>query len=126
MSESGALIQRQGDQVDVPLSPVSGRFPLGLGTFAAPTSDEPESCPGVRPYGLRFATIMDRSSVEVLPAWQFCPQRQIAVVTDEPTKPWYRHWQAEGSMETTGASPDGQGSTGNEEWTPDYTGDAAG
>lgn len=126
MSESGAMIRRQGDLVDVPLSPVSGRFPLGLGTFAAPTSDEPVSRPGVRPYGLQFATVVDRSMVEALPAWRLCPQRQIAVVVDEPTKPWYRDWKAQGSMKSTGPSPDGQGSTGNEEWTPDYTGDAAG
>jgi hypothetical protein len=28
-------------------------------------------------------------------------------------------------MATTGPSPDGGGSTGNEEWTPDYVGDAS-
>jgi hypothetical protein len=80
-------------QFDRPLSPVSGRFPLGLGNFAAPRSDEPASGRGVRPFGLRFATVVARSG--------------------------------EGSMESTGPSPDGQGSTGNEEWTPDYVGDGA-
>ncbi len=69
MFESGVLTQWQGDLVDVPLSPVSGRFPLGLGTFAAPISDEPVSRPGVRPFGLRFATVASRT-MPSMPPWR--------------------------------------------------------
>ncbi len=126
MSESGAVTQWQGGLVDVPLSPVSARFPLGLGTFAAPISNEPVSRRGVRPFGLRFATVAGRTPPSI-PPWRLCPDRQIAVVDDRTAEPYYRRLNAggKGTKPTTGPSPDGGGSTGNEEWRPDYMGDAS-
>lgn len=126
MFESGALTQWQGGLVDIPLSTVSGRFPLGLGTFAAPISDEPVSRSGVRPFGLRFATLTGRM-MPSMPPWRLCPDRQIAVVDDRRAEPYYWRLNAggKGTMPTTGPSPDGGGSTGNEEWRPDYMGDAS-
>lgn len=126
MFESGALTQWQGGLVDIPLSTVSGRFPLGLGTFAALISDEPVSRSGVRPFGLRFATLTGRM-MPSMPPWRLCPDRQIAVVDDRRAEPYYRRLNAggKGTMPTTGPSPDGGGSTGNEEWRPDYMGDAS-
>lgn len=131
MSRYHALIYRKTtvpmEVVDAPVSSVSGRFPLGLATFTAPASPQVPSRPGVRPFGLRFATTAtDRSEPKVL-SWRFCPERQIAVVDDGTAEPWYRRLKAAGtgSMDTTGPTPDGQGSTGNEEWTPDYMGDAS-
>lgn len=127
---SAALIHRivkPADVVDVPVSPVSSRFPLGLPIFGAPISEQGPSPVGVRPFGLRFATtVSDRSLPTTLP-WRLCPERQIAVVDDGSSEPWYRRLQAKGtgSMKSTGPSPDGGGSTGGEEWTPDYMGDAS-
>jgi len=111
---------------DLPLSPVSTRFPLGLGTYACPASAEAPSDTGVRPFGLRFAVAADRRAAETLPPWRYCPQRQIAVVDDGTGEAWFRRMEAgTGSKSTTGASPDGGPSTGNEEWTPDFMGDAS-
>jgi hypothetical protein len=110
---------------DGPVSPVSGRFPLGLGSFAAPRSDQLPSERGVQPFGLRFAQVAARSD-EGLPAWWYCHHRQVAMAGDGSAEPFYRRFAVgKGSMDTTGPSPDGQGSTGNEEWTPDYQGDDA-
>lgn len=113
MSRYHALIHRKTTVpmkvVDAPVSSVSGRFPLGLATFTAPASPQVPSRPGVRPFGLRFATTAtDRSAPEVLP-WRFCPERQIAVVDDGTAEPWYRRLTAAGtgSMDTTGPTPDG-------------------
>lgn len=126
MFEPVAPAPRQAGLADVPLSPVSGRFPLGLGTFAAPASDEPVSSVGVRPFGLRFVTMAGRT-MPSMPPWRLCPERQIAVVDDLTAEPYYRCLNAggKGTMPTTGPSPDGGGSTGNEEWRPDYMGDAS-
>lgn len=127
---SGALIHRvvkPANVVDVPVSPVSGRFPLGLPTLSAPVSEQSPSPVGVRPFGLRFAeTVSDRLLPTTLP-WRLCPERQIAVIEDGTGDAWYRRLEAAGtgSKNTTGPSPDGQGGTGNEEWTPDYMGDAS-
>jgi hypothetical protein len=88
-----------------PLSPVSGRFPLGLTNFAAPRSDEPASGPGVRPFGLRFATTVSWSGEEV-PGWQYCHRRQITLVADGSGEAYYRRFASgQGSMATTGPSP---------------------
>jgi hypothetical protein len=74
---------------------------------------------------LRFAQVAARSD-EGLPAWWYCHHRQVAMAGDGSAEPFYRRFAVgKGSMDTTGPSPDGQGSTGNEEWTPDYQGDDA-
>jgi putative ATP-grasp target RiPP len=111
--------------VDQPLFAVSARFPLGLGTFAVPRSPAGMSGQGVRPFGLRFATVIDRAAAP-LPGWSYCPIRQMAVATDGSGQPFFRRFAtANGTMPTTGSTPDGQGNTGNEEWTPDYAGDSS-
>lgn len=119
-------VEARPTHVDAPLSPVGSRFPLGLGTHAAPVSPEPPSRSSVRPFGMRFTTTVDRTP-RAVPPWYFCPDRQIAVVDDGSGDAWYRRLEAAGtgSKDTTGPSPDGQGSTGNEEWTPDFLGDAS-
>jgi len=67
-------------------------------------------------YLLRFA-VESSAAAASLPPWRYDFGRQIAVDTDG--QPWYRQL-VDMTMGTTGPSPDGTGSTGNEEWTPDY------
>ena len=76
--------------VDQPLFAVSARFPLGLGTFAVPRSPAGMSGQGLRPFGLRFATVIDRAAAP-LPGWSYCPIRQMAVATDDCPPATARH-----------------------------------
>lgn len=128
---AGALqpIMSRVSEPDTPLSPVSARFPLGLGTHTAPASAEPPSKTGARPLSLRF--VQPRPAAPALdtdlPPWRFCPDLQIALVDDDSGEAWFRRLEAAGtgSKATTGPSPDGGAGAGNEEWTPDYMGDAS-
>jgi putative ATP-grasp target RiPP len=74
------------------------------------------------PFGLRFAVEV-AATAEALPPWRWCPGRQIAV--GEEGQPWHRTL-VDATMATTGPSPDGGGSTGGEEWTPDFMSDETG
>jgi putative ATP-grasp target RiPP len=115
------------NHADSPVSPVSGRFPLGRPPASDVISEQGPSQPGVRPFGLRFARPVDGPSPGTALPWRFCPARQVAVVDDGSGRAWYRQLGPlrKTTMATTGPSPDGGGSTGNEEWTPDYVGDAS-
>jgi hypothetical protein len=84
-----------------PLAPASARLSPGRGRFESIINGDSRSAPGVRPYGLRFATV----------------NRQIGL--DPNGDPWHRGI-VDMTMKTTGPSPDGGGSTGGEEWGPDY------
>jgi putative ATP-grasp target RiPP len=99
--------------------PVSARFPLGRPRFDTAACDEAPSAPTMRPFGLRFASEAPQESESPLPSWRFCPVRQIAVTDDGADTAWHTLLD-DGSMKTTGPSPDGTGNTGNEEWTPDF------
>lgn len=129
--DSGASRPIMGGEsvLDRPLSPVSARFPLGLGTNAAPASAEPPSATGARPLSLRFvqSRVATAAPGAGLPPWRFCPDLQIALVDDDSGEAWFHRLEAAGtgSKATTGPSPDGGAGTGNEEWTPDYMGDAS-
>lgn len=102
--------------VEDPLVAVGERFPLAWPRFGQPESAaEAASQVGVRPFGLRF-TVEPSASAVSLPPWRYDVERQIAVDTDG--QPWHRQL-VDMTMETTGPHPDGTGSTGNEEWTPD-------
>jgi putative ATP-grasp target RiPP len=97
---------------------VSARFPQCVGALAVSTSTEAASTHGARPFALRFGQPrLPAAGVAEFPAWRYCDERQIAVGADG------QPYMAKGEMTTTGPSPDGQGSTGNEEWTPDFAGD---
>ena len=98
----------------------SARLPQGAGNFAPGVSGEPPSSRGERPYVLRIGQVRVPAGVEVDDQmWRYCPRRQIAV--DAAGQPW----MGKGEMTTTGQSTDGTGSTGGEEWTPDFAGDAS-
>jgi putative ATP-grasp target RiPP len=106
--------------VEDPLVAVGERFPLAWPRFGQPESAAEAASPtGVRPFGLRF-TVEPSASAVSLPPWRYDFDRQIAVDTDG--QPWHRQL-VDMTMATTGPSPDGTGSTGNEEWTPDYLSD---
>jgi putative ATP-grasp target RiPP len=112
------LLPSAGDED--PLVAVGERFALAWPRFGQPDSAAGEVSPvGVRPFGLRFAVEPGASEVS-LPPWRYDVDRQIAVDTDG--QPWYRQL-VDMTMATTGPSPDGKGSTGNEEWRPDYMSD---
>lgn len=112
-----------GDSVEPLASMVSARLPQGAGNFAVATSDEPPSSGGVRPFALRVAG----SPIPALGTQEsadgegprYCPRRQISIDAAG------RAWMGKGEMTTTGQSTDGTGSTGGEEWTPDFAGDAS-
>lgn len=101
-----------------PISDVQSRFaldaPHGL---LAPSDDEP-SGPNLRPYGLRFARAFGSgSTVARVPAYRYCPERQIAVVADGRGLPAFRHTNPK-TVETTG-TPDG-GRPGGEQSRTDW------
>lgn len=101
-----------------PLMPVSARVSTGRDRFPTAAS----SAAGVRPYGLRFAADPGPTARTArIPAWTLDPATQIARATADHT-PLYRMPNT-GTRATTGASPDGGGSTGGEEWTADFYGD---
>lgn len=103
-----------------PLVAVGERFPLGWPRCGQPPSAAEAASPvGVRPFGLRFA-VEPSAPVVSVPPWRYDVDRQIAV--DTLGQPWYRQL-VDMTMATNCPSPDGTGSTGNEEWTPDYTSD---
>jgi putative ATP-grasp target RiPP len=102
--------------VEDPLVAVGERFPLAWPRFGQPESAAEAASPaGVRPFGLRF-TVEPSAPAASLPQWRYDVDRQIAVDTDG--QPWHRQL-VDMTMQTTGPHPDGTGSTGNEEWTPD-------
>lgn len=105
-----------------PLMTAADRFPQARSRFSPPEPDPHDrpSAPGVRPFGLRFAVRMPGKALPV-PPWRYCPDRQIAVTEDG--RPWRE--LVDMTMDTTGYSTDGTGSTGGEEYTPDYTADTA-
>lgn len=102
-----------------PLATAADRLPM-----AWPRSAQfpgAQSCPSsvdIRPFGLRFVVAIPQRTVP-LPQWHYCPERQIAVGVDG--RPWRE--LVDMTMDTTGPSPDGGGSTGNEEWKPDFMSD---
>jgi putative ATP-grasp target RiPP len=99
-----------------PLAPASARLSQGRGRFESTINSDSRSAPGIRPYGLRFTTA-SKDAGTALPAWHFDEQRQIGL--DPNGDPWYQGI-VDMTMKTTGPSPDGGGSTGGEEWGPDY------
>ena len=105
---------------DEPLVTTSERFALGRLRYAPVRSDEPASAVGVRPFGLRFAA--PPSPGVAVPGGQYSADRQLAIMPDG--QPWYLHI-ADMTMRTTGPSPDGGGSMGGEEYTPDFLSDEA-
>jgi putative ATP-grasp target RiPP len=105
--------------LDDPLAGPSERFALGRPRSEPVVSDELPSPVGVRPFGLLFAAPAQQAGTPV-PPWRFCPRRQVALTPDGA--PWYRDI-VDMTMRTTGASPDGGGSTGGEEYTPDFLAD---
>lgn len=108
--------------VDDPLTAVGDRLPLAWPRWERPASDQAASPLGERPFGLRFAVEPSAppAPTPFVRLWRYDVDRQIAVGVDG--QPWYRQL-VDMTMETTGPSPDGTGSTGNEEWTPDYASD---
>lgn len=104
---------------DDPLTTASERFALGRPRFDPVASNEPASPVDVRPFGLRFAAV-PQPSAGPMPPWRYCPERQLAVTPEGA--PWYRDI-VDMTMKTSGASPDGGGSTGGEEFTPDFLSD---
>jgi len=118
MSATPLLTRPAHDQLD-PLSTGVERLPLACPRFGEANYCEPASTEGLRPFGLRFA-VPPTGRVEGLPPWRYCPERQIALTPDG--QQWHRSL-ADMTMRTTGPSPDGGGSTGNEEWTPDFAPD---
>lgn len=99
-------------------------------TLAAPAERLPQTAPTTghddhdhpatpRPYLLRFAAAATPPATP--PPVTVCPHSQTALLPDGT--PWHRHPTAM-EMSTTGASSDGTGSTGGEEWKPDYQQDA--
>jgi putative ATP-grasp target RiPP len=106
--------------VEDPLVAAGERFPQGWPRFGQPESvDEAASPTEVHPFGLRFA-VEPSAAAASLPPWRYDFDRQIAV--DTGGQPWHRQL-IDMTMGTTGPSPDGTGSTGNEEWRPDYMSD---
>lgn len=92
------------------------RFALDIPRLASPEASTPG---GARPFGLRFA--LPAPADDRLPEWWLCPRTQIALTPDGV--PWYRTVKNM-EMSTSGPSGDGTGSTGGEEWRPDYQVDA--
>lgn len=111
---------------DMALFLVSARFPQGAGNFVHPASAAAPSTDGARPFGLRFARprVAPAAALAQLPSWEYSHDRQIALVAGTGES-WAIHAAGTGSMDTTGPSTDGSGSTGGEEWTPDFVGDMA-
>jgi len=111
---------------DDPLVTAAERIPLAWPRSGRPTASESAPSPaGVRPFGLRFAVEVPAKTVSVpgsMPAWRYCPDRQIAV--GDNGQPWRS--LVDMTMSSTGPSPDGSGNTGNEEWTPDFMSDETG
>lgn len=96
----------------------SARFPQSAGNVAVYSSTELPSTHGARPFALRFGQPrIAAAGVAEHPRWHYCQERQIAV--DAAGQPL----MGKGEMTTTGESTDGTGSTGGEEWTPDFAGD---
>lgn len=102
-----------------PLATAAERFPLAWPRSGRPASAAAASPTGVRPFGLRFAVEPSGQTAPLPPRW-YCPDRQIALGMDG--KPWHR-LLVDMTMKTTGPSPDGGGSTGGEEWSPDFMSD---
>jgi putative ATP-grasp target RiPP len=107
---------------DDPLVTAAERIPQAWPRFGQEVCMRAPSAVGVRPLGLRFAVEVPRGSVS-LPPWRYCPDRQMAVGADG--EPWFRSL-VDATKGTTGPSPDGGPSTGNEEWTPDFMSDETG
>ena len=99
-----------------PFAPASARMSQGRGRFEVAVNGDSRSALGMRPFGLRFATVSQQAGTP-LPVWRFDEQRQIGL--DPNGDPWYRGI-VDMTMKTTGPSPDGGGNTGGEEWGPDY------
>ncbi len=102
-----------------PLATAAERFPLAWPRSGLPARAAAASPTGVRPFGLRLAVEPSGQTVP-LPRWRYCPESQIALGVDG--KPWHRQL-VDMTMKTTGPSPDGGGSTGGEEWSPDFMSD---
>jgi putative ATP-grasp target RiPP len=107
---------------DDPLATAAERVPLAWPRFSQQPHDDDAPRASVRPLGLRFAVTLPHKPV-ALPPWRYCPDRQIAV--GEDGQPWFRTL-VDMTMGSTGPSPDGGGSTGNEEWRPDFMSDETG
>lgn len=99
-----------------PLVSESERFATGRAQTDLASPDSVPSAPGVRPFGLQFATPLD-GAIRELPTWGWCDKHQIGVTPDG--RPWHRTIAA-GTKNTTGETPDGGPSTGGEEWSPDF------
>lgn len=121
-SPTRSVIQEIGDEMTgskvshQPLVSESERFATGRAQTAPASASSVPSAPGIRPFGLQFATPLDSSTSE-LPKWSWCDKHQIGITPDGA--PWHRSIAA-GTKKTTGQSTDGGPSTGGEEWTPDF------
>lgn len=95
------------------------RFALDRPRGALIPSDAPPSPLGVRPFGLRFARPFAASlnPIAAVPAYEYCPTRQIAVITDDQMVPLFKHTNPH-TVESTG-TPDG-GKPGGEETRSDW------
>jgi putative ATP-grasp target RiPP len=100
------------------LVPVGARFALAAphpGRAGDPP-EEPAESPA-RPFGLRLFKPAGNLREVTLPPYRYCPVRQMAVTTDDPSEPLIRRL-ADWDRTTTGQT-DGKDRP-QEEWTMDY------
>jgi putative ATP-grasp target RiPP len=111
-----------------PLFSPGDRFPLGPPRGIMDNCHEGPSGPATRPFSLRHVVAGARLD-EVPPLrYQYCPQRQIALVYDEDGSlvPLLRHTQPGATPgDTSGyvGTPDGQGGSPEEVGDPDHQDD---
>jgi putative ATP-grasp target RiPP len=106
MIGSGAPLTLREDHC---LVPVSARF--ALSRTELPTSEEAPSSVQTRLFALRFARTPNRAVNDPLPAYRYCPVRQVLVSDDGEDGPVA--WEM-----TTVGSKDGKENP-QEDWKPD-------
>jgi putative ATP-grasp target RiPP len=95
-----------------PLADPLERFALGRPRNTPP--DDGDQPSPVRPFGLRFGTVLQPVTDLDLTDWRLCPHRQVAVTPDGIPE------VMDMTMNTSGPSGDGSSGGGAEEWGPDH------
>ncbi|MGH3770631.1 MAG: putative ATP-grasp-modified RiPP [Pseudonocardiaceae bacterium] len=108
-----------------PLFSPGDRFPLGPPHGIMDNCHEGPSGPATRPFSLRHVVAGARLDEAPPLRYEYCPQRQIALVYDEDGSlvPLLRHTQPGATPgATTGfvSTPDGQGGSPEEVTDPDH------
>ncbi|HSV64489.1 MAG TPA: putative ATP-grasp-modified RiPP [Mycobacteriales bacterium] len=116
MAATAAARMGQGETAE--LVPAGSRFALGAPRPAGVGGVVAASAPvGVRPFGLRLFRHACYLGDMGLPAYRYCPVRQVAVADDGSGEPLVR--RLVGWDKTTTGSQDGEEAP-QEEWTMDY------